>query len=153
MLPSTVDRVTQNTDECANREIRRQTEENVARYAAAGTRAIDRRLEELDREWDIERLLEANAATVSLIGLTLGAAVNRKFFALPAVVAGFLLQHALQGWCPPVPLFRRLGVRTASEIDEERYALKALRGDFRNLPDRSEITREAAGRVVSVMRS
>jgi hypothetical protein len=52
-----------------------------------------------------------------------------------------------------VPLFRRLGVRTASEIDEERYALKALRGDFRNLPDRSEITREAAGRVVSVMRS
>ena len=56
---------------------------------------------------------------------------DRRFFALPAVVAGFLLQQAVQGRCPPVPLFRRLGFRTASEIDHERYALKALRGDFR----------------------
>ena len=31
---------------------------------------------------------------------------------------------------PPVPILRRLGVRTAREIDIERYALKALRGDF-----------------------
>ena len=30
----------------------------------------------------------------------------------------------------PTAVFRRLGVRTQSEIDEERYALKALRGDF-----------------------
>ena len=29
-----------------------------------------------------------------------------------------------------MPVFRRLGVRTAGEIDRERYALKALRGDF-----------------------
>jgi hypothetical protein len=29
-----------------------------------------------------------------------------------------------------VPLFRRAGVRTATEIERERYALKALRGDF-----------------------
>ncbi|HEV2173318.1 MAG TPA: hypothetical protein VGR71_07115, partial [Nitrospira sp.] len=45
-------------------------------------------------------------------------------------VAGFLLQHAVQGWCPTISLFRRLGVRTTQEIDHERYALKALRGDF-----------------------
>src|ERR671925_91661 len=121
MFPSTVDRVPRHTDECANRQIRRQTEENVARYAAAGTRAIDQRLEELDREWDIERTLEANAATVSLIGLTLGATVDRRWFLLPAVVAGFLLQHAVQGWCPPVPVLRRLGFRTRTEIDYERY--------------------------------
>ena len=49
---------------------------------------------------------------------------------LPAVVAGFLLQHAAQGWCPPLPLMRRMGVRTRDEINQERYALKALRGDF-----------------------
>ena len=39
-------------------------------------------------------------------------------------------RHAVKGWCPPVPLFRRLGVRTCGEIERERYALKALRGDF-----------------------
>jgi hypothetical protein len=29
-----------------------------------------------------------------------------------------------------VPLFRRLGIRTQSEIELERHALKALRGDY-----------------------
>jgi hypothetical protein len=36
------------------------------------------------------------------------------------------LQHALQGWCPPVPVLRRLGYRTQPEIEEERCALRAL---------------------------
>jgi hypothetical protein len=98
-----------------------------------GEAGITRRLQELDDEWDIERVLEANAASVALIGLTLGAVVDRRFFAVPGIVATFLLQHALQGWCPPVPLFRRLGVRTQSEIERERYALKAIRGDFNGI--------------------
>jgi sirohydrochlorin ferrochelatase len=88
------------TDASANELIRQQTEENIARYRNAGPAAIARRLQELDAEWDIERTLEANAATASLIGLTLGAAVDRRWYLFPAVVAGFLLQHALQGWCP-----------------------------------------------------
>src|SRR5437879_739651 len=113
MLPATTARVPQNTPEHLNERIRRQTEANVARYAA-DPGAIDRRLEELDREWDIERTLEANAATVSLIGSVLGFTVDRRFFILPALVAGFLLQHAVQGWCPPVPFFRRRGVRTSA---------------------------------------
>jgi hypothetical protein len=54
--------------------------------------------------------------------------------ALPLVVQGFLLQHAVQGWCPPVALLRRRGVRTSMEIAEERNALKALRGDYRDIP-------------------
>ena len=134
MIPATTERVPRHTAEHVNEEIRRRTEENVRRVAAGGPDAIDRRLAELDREWDIERTLEANAASVSLIGLALGAAVDRRFFILPGLVAGFLLQHAVQGWCPPVTFFRRRGFRTASEIDQERYALKALRGDFRNVP-------------------
>ena len=134
MLPSTTARVPLHTNDTYNQAIRRQTEENVARCAAAGPEAIERRLAELDQEWDIERILEANAASVSLIGVALAALVDRRFLIVPGLVAGFLLQHALQGWCPPVPFFRRLGVRTQSEIDHERYALKAIRGDFRDLP-------------------
>ena len=132
MLPSTTARVPLHTSQAHNEAIRRQTEENVARCAAAGPEAIERRLAELDQEWDIERSLEANAASVSLIGLALGAFVDRRFFIIPGLVAGFLLQHALHGWCPPIPLMRRFGIRTESEIDQERYALKALRGDMRS---------------------
>lgn len=134
MIASTRDRVPLHTSDCVNAEIRRRTEENVARHMAAGAAAIDERLRELDREWDIERMLEANAATACLVGVTLGALKDRRFFLMPAIVAGFLLQHAVQGWCPPMPILRRLGFRTANEIDYERYALKAFRGDFLGNP-------------------
>jgi hypothetical protein len=70
---------------------------------------MQQRLTALDHEWDIERAIEANAATVALIGVLLGAFVNVWFLLLPAAVCTFLLQHALQGWCPPVPILRRLG--------------------------------------------
>ena len=133
MLPPTSERVAANTADEINQRIRRQTEGSVA-YFADRPEEIARRLDELDEEWDIERTLEANAATLALSGVVLGAAVDRRFLILPAAVTAFLLQHALQGWCPPVPIFRRLGVRTAAEINRERYALKYLRGDFRNVP-------------------
>lgn len=133
MFPSTVDRVPQNTSEPVNQWIHRMTEQNVAQHASAGRDAISQRLSELDNEWDIERLLEANAASVCLIGLALGTFVDKRFYVIPAAVGAFLLQHALQGWCPPMPVMRRLGVRTQSEIDREKYALKAMRGDFQHV--------------------
>jgi hypothetical protein len=125
--------VKKQTDHIINARIQRQTEANVAYFSQGDSRLIRKRLQELDREWDIERVLEANAATAALAGLTLGRFIHRGWFLLPAVVAGFLLQHATQGWCPPVPVFRRLGIRTQTEIDHERYALKALRGDFKKI--------------------
>lgn len=152
MIPATARRVPEHTAEHVNEEIWRQTERNVARYAAAGPEAIHRRLEELENEWDIERTLEANAATAVLVGLTLGATVDRKWFIFPAFVAGFLLQHAVQGWCPPLPVFRRLGFRTQTEIDEEKHALKALRGDFKNIGNRGTAVAEAVGALEAARR-
>ena len=128
MLPKTAERVSDQTAEDVNQAIRRATAESVARVSAGGPEAIVRRLEELDREWDIERTLEANAATLTAVGAGLALLVDRRFAVVPLVVGGFLLQHALQGWCPPLPVFRRMGVRTQSEIEEERHALKAVAG-------------------------
>ncbi|WP_337177179.1 hypothetical protein [Paludisphaera sp.] len=133
MIPSTIERVPLHTAEQVNRRIRDRAERSVVRHVARGPGAIEQRLRELDREWDIERALEAAAGTVSLTGLGLGATVDRRFYLLPGAVAGFLLLHAIQGWCPPLPVLRRLGFRTAEEIAAERYALKAMRGDFRDV--------------------
>lgn len=128
-IPATTERVTLNTSYELNERIERQTERNIAYYAAFPDR-IDDRLTELDHEWDIERTLEANAASITVGSVVLGILSSRKWFFLSALVGGFLLQHAVQGWCPPLPLMRRLGMRTQTEIERERYALKALRGDF-----------------------
>ena len=130
MLPSTVDRVPEQTAEHVNERIRLRMRDRVARLATAGPAAVAARMEELDREWDTERTLEANAATLTAVSSALALLVDRRFAVVPLVVGGFLLQHALQGWCPPLPIFRRRGVRTQAEIEQERYALKAIRGDF-----------------------
>lgn len=127
-IPYTSQRVSQHTAPRLARRIKLRTDRNIQYYARHPER-IDKRLSELDREWDIERTLEANAAALSVASVLMGAFVNRKWFFLPGIVGGFLLQHAIQGWCPPLPIFRRMGVRTQPEIARERYALKALRDD------------------------
>jgi hypothetical protein len=130
ILPATEDRVPLHTRPRENQRIHARTLHDVSRYFGASDETLTTRIHELEREWDIERTLEANAATVSLLGLALGMSVDRRFLVLPVAVAGFLLQHALQGWCPPLPILRRLGIRTAAEIHQEILALRILRGDF-----------------------
>lgn len=140
MSATAVARVPAQTPEHVNEAIRRRTRDSIAAYGSAGAEAIDQRLRELDHEWDIERVLETNAASVSLAGLALAATVDRRWLALPAAVAAFLLQRAVQGWCPPIEWFRRMGVRSAQEIAHERYALKLLRGDFRAFTQTADTT-------------
>lgn len=94
------------------------------------------RLEALDREWDIDRTIEAEAATMGLIGLALGALVRPAFLAMPATVGAAVFLFGTRGIYPLLPIFRRLGIRTAREIERERYAVKTLRGDF-DSPSRS----------------
>jgi hypothetical protein len=124
------DHVRASTAESVNRELDREMAGRVREVSSRGPQAIRQRIAELDREWDIERLLEMNASALAMTGVALGALHDRRWLLLPAVVLPFLFQHAIQGWCPPVPVFRRLGVRTRQEIDRERYALMAARGDF-----------------------
>jgi hypothetical protein len=124
------DRVRRHTAASVNERIDRRTERDVLDYAGQGREEMTRRIDALRQEWDMERILEANASALALTGVALGVLVHRRWLFLSAGVLGFLFQHAVQGWCPPVPAFRRMGVRTRQEIDREVYALKFLRGDF-----------------------
>ena len=124
------DRVRRNTTQGVKAELDREMATRVQQYEDAGKEAITLRIAELDHEWGMERVLETNAAIFAFTGLMLGILHSAYWLILPLVVLPFLFQHAVQGWCPPVPLFRRFGFRTRQEIDREKYALKVLRGDF-----------------------
>jgi len=129
------DRVQAHTAERVNQRIHEQAEQRIIEAAIDSKARLSERIRKLDREWDIERWLDMNASGLAFAGLALGLAANRKFLAVPCLILPFLFLHATQGWCPPIPLLRRLGVRTQMEIDEEKFALKALRGDFAHLDD------------------
>lgn len=105
------------------RQIRHRTVRNLVRYRGAPPAQIERRLEKLQQEWDVEHALAANAAASALAGLALARLVDRRFMLLSVLAAGFLLQHALLGWSPPFTLLRRLGFRTPAEIEVERRTL------------------------------
>jgi hypothetical protein len=150
-LPPTATRVERQTDPDHNAAIEAETNARIASLQTADGARIVERLAELDCEWDIERLLQLNASLFAGTGIALAAVVNRRFILLPLAVFTFFAQHALQGWCPPIPVFRRFGVRTAREIARERYALKALRGDFDGLPTREAA--DAVSRVAAALRA
>lgn len=138
-MPPTALRVELHTAPALNDQIRERTDAEIIRLEHAPAPEIQARLEALDLEPDVERILQTNASIVVLCGLYLGAKVDKRFLLLPAAVLSFFGQHAIQGWCPPIPVFRRLGFRTQREIERERYALKALRGDFDDVSGQRDV--------------
>jgi hypothetical protein len=129
VLSGTTERVEVNTAPAVNRKFEDQLKENIARYAAEGQPGIDQRLRELDREWNTERAIEVEAPMMIGLGIALGNLHDRKWFAVSAMAAGMVILHSVQGWYPLLPLFRRMGLRSQYEIEQERNALRALRGD------------------------
>jgi hypothetical protein len=133
-LPATTRRVEQHTRPEWNELNRLRTHASVSRLQDADRAQIDARLADLDREWDVERLLNLNAGALILASTLIGRFVDRRALWLTGAVCTFFAQHALSGWCPPIPVFRRYGIRTMREIERERHAIKAIRGDFSSVP-------------------
>jgi hypothetical protein len=113
-------------------EFQSQTEARLS-YYSAHPEEIEDRLHELDEEWDIDRATEMEAAGTILTGAVLGVTFSKKWFLLCAFSSAMMLLRTFTGVYPMLPVFRRIGFRTAREIEQERYALKLLRGDFENI--------------------
>ena len=124
------DRVRAQTAAEINLEIDAKTKNRLARAACAPSAVLGRLIADLDEEWDIERWLETNASALALGGTLLGLLVNRNFSCCLACFCPFSSSTPFRVGCPPLPLFRRKGIRTRREIEVEKHALKALRGDF-----------------------
>ena len=117
------ERVRDSTNSKSNAAIDQKTEKNINRYSQLSKYDIQDRIIALEKEWDIERTLAFNASIMAFTGVVLSVTTNRKWLILPALVTAVLAQHAIQGWCPPLPLLRKMKVRTRQEIDREKYAL------------------------------
>lgn len=122
------DPIREKTSEAVNARIDRETRGAIDE-ASESTIHLRERLIELDHEWDVDRALMLNFAVIgglsaSLTLLHVARTGRPGFFgALLYTQLGFLAYHAIKRWCPPLPLFRRLGFRTSHEICAERIAL------------------------------
>lgn len=128
-----VERESRETSEENHANVSQKLVNSISRYYNSTPETITKRLQELEKEWDLEKVLQMNASTLALTGMVFGTLFNKRWFLLSGLVAGFLFLHEVQGR-PPLSFLKSLGFRTREEIDEEIFALKALRGDFENLP-------------------
>ena len=119
-------------------------EDRLSEIAYQGRAAIARRLAELDREWTAGRVAKVVMATGILTGISLTVAISPWWLLLPGSLALVLLQHAISRECWMTQAFKQFGLRSAIEIEHERWALKAIRGDFRHLPTVCDRTDEEA---------
>jgi len=132
-LPPTAKRVADNTAPEVNGVIRNRTIGSISAYQNCSKSLLSEKIKRLGEEWDTERVLEMGAASLVAISSVRGYRATRcGWFLLSGSVGGFLLMHALEGWCPSLPVIRNLGVRTAEEIGQEKIAFKFMRGDFLN---------------------
>jgi hypothetical protein len=122
-FPPTTTKVNRNTSADINERIRKKTEDNIKDLYGKDNKDIISRIKELDYEWDTERVLEINFAGVVLITSILALTGKKGWIVLAGVASCFMIQHSIQGWCPPLPFIRKLGIRTATEIYNEKMVL------------------------------
>ena len=116
---------------CSNLET---LEQRLACLADAGPQAIEERLGELEREWTAGRATKATIGVLIVIGFGLTALSNAWWLILPAIGGVFLLQYLFSRTSWLGKMFHEMGFRTGYEVDQEKVALRVLRGDFRELP-------------------
>ena len=102
----------------------RSIAENVDYFKLESEETIYKRIEELDKEWDKERVAALNGSFFIIAGVLLGATVNKKWLVLPAAVSACLAWQALKGQAVTVPGCNNL--RSRQEIAQEQYALEAI---------------------------
>jgi hypothetical protein len=106
--------------------------EQLKDFAHQDKARINERLQELQGEWDMERIIHLHLSGISIAGALLGYFLNKRWLILPALAAAVLILHSMKGMAPQKPLLRKLGFRTREEINREKYSLKAMRGDFKH---------------------
>jgi len=126
LFPSTTAKVNQNTPSYVNESIQKRIEDHINFYKTKDEQAIKKRINQLEYEWDTERVLETNFAVIALASSLMGLLGKKGWMALSGVASVFMIQHAFQGWCPPLSIIRRLGIRTTAEINQEKMALQKL---------------------------
>ena len=109
---------------------------------------IEKRLDQLSTKWTIGRVSKVVLGLVITLGLFLGHFATPYWLILSFLGALCLLQYAFFPTSPLERLLKLFGMRTGTDITQERVALKTLRGDFQEVPTIHKIEdRDAVSRM------
>jgi hypothetical protein len=122
-----------------------RTWDNVRYYSSLGKDGLTERIHALDAEWDAEKSVVVGLAGAGMAFLALGLVGTRFWRLLAWGTLPLIFMAGQDKWRPSQGILKTLGLRTRREIHEEKYALKALRGDFRNV----EVSTGSEGEILA----
>ncbi len=138
------DRVREHTAAVVNDKLDAKMRASIEDCISQGKDAVSARLQRLEQEWDIDRALFVKFAVVGGAAFLAGMyryshsgpirGRRKGMLYLLGSQLGFLFLHGTVGWCPPVPVFRRLGFRTTKEIETEKAVLRQILASDELLP-------------------
>ncbi|MEO6095927.1 MAG: hypothetical protein ABIW76_09655 [Fibrobacteria bacterium] len=106
------------------------TRKNVLFYGSLGREALAERIQALEDEWDLEKTGAVLLSGAGVLGLVLGLIGSPRWRLLAWATVPLLFLHGRGKWKSAEGLLRPMGFRARREIQEEKYALKAMRGDY-----------------------
>jgi hypothetical protein len=121
-----------------NKSAENRTLDNIRFYGSLGRQGIDERIRALEDEWDVERAVTVGLSGAGVAGLVIGLLGSRVWRLLAWVSLPLLFLFGQHKWKPSEGILKAMGLRSRKEIQDEKYALKALRGDFRDVDPEPE---------------
>jgi hypothetical protein len=119
------DRNMNTENQMKQKDQRDQNPTTTSRTHNGSSKMSGKTIEDLESEWDIEKIVEISAAVVTIASVLLAGNKSKQVNKLGETVASLLGVDSLKNWRPPTPFLRGLGFRTREEIDRE---IKSLRG-------------------------
>jgi hypothetical protein len=107
--------------------------DSVRFYGSLGPQAVADRLKALEDEPELETVATLGMAGIGVLALVFGILGSRIWRLLAWAALPLIFAHARGRLSAPGEFLKTLGLRSRKEIEEEKYALKALRGDFREV--------------------
>jgi len=123
-----------------------RTWDNVRFYGSLGKEGLTERIRSLDDEWDAEKFVLVALSGTSIFGMVMGLVGSRLWRVLTWASLPLLILAGQEKWRPSEGILKTLGLRSRREIYEEKSALKALRGDFKQVDTPSGVEGEASAR-------
>jgi len=118
------DKVRKHSLKSFNESIDEKTDSIIQLVVAEGPISISERLNELDREWDIDKavMLFQSGLIMGQLASAIRKQTKNQLWG-PLLQTPLLALHATFGWSPVTMIFRKLGFRTRFEIQAEREVL------------------------------
>jgi hypothetical protein len=127
--------------------------DSIRFYGSLGPQAVSDRLQALEDEPDLETVATLAMAGTGILALVFGLLGSRLWRLLAWIALPLIFAHARGRLSAPGEFLKMLGLRSRKEIQEEKYALKALRGDFRDVGEAQSEAMPDPASVLEAVRS